>query len=127
MIDRKGITDRVTLNGMTLMNWKVYGFPMTEKFISGLKATDGNNEKPGVFFKGRFSIDDTADTFIDMTNFIKGYVWVNGHNLGRYWETGPQTRLYCPASWLREGENEIIVFDIHKTTAGSVRGFGTMN
>jgi beta-galactosidase len=127
MIDRKGITDRVTLNGMTLMNWKVYGFPMTDEFISGLTATDGNHEKPGVFFKGRFSIDDTADTFIDMTNFIKGYVWVNGHNLGRYWETGPQTRLYCPASWLREGENEIIVFDIHKTTAGSVRGFGTMN
>jgi beta-galactosidase len=85
MIDRKGITDRVTLNGMTLMNLKVYGFPMTDEFISGLKATDCNHEKPGVFFKGSFSIDDTADTFIDMTNFIKGYVWVNGHNLGRYW------------------------------------------
>ncbi len=37
MIDRKGITDRVTLNGMTLMNWKIYSLPMDEKFISSLK------------------------------------------------------------------------------------------
>jgi len=62
-----------------------------------------------------------------MTNFVKGFVWVNGHNLGRYWEIGPQTRLYCPASWLKDGENEIIVFDLHKTTPGSVRGFPAMN
>jgi beta-galactosidase len=127
MIDRKGITDRVTLNGMTLMNWDVYGFPMNEEFISGLRATEKITDKPGTFFRGTFSLDATADTFIDMTNFIKGFVWVNGKNLGRYWEIGPQQRLYCPASWLRKGNNEIIVFDLHKTEPGTVRGFETMN
>lgn len=126
MIDRKGITDRVTLNGMTLMNWDVYGFPMDEGFISGLEPAEAPGEKPGIFFRGTFTIDATADTFIDMTNFIKGFVWVNGHNLGRYWEIGPQTRLYCPATWLRQGENEMIIFDLHKTTPGSVRGFPSM-
>jgi beta-galactosidase len=127
MIDRKGITDRVTLNGMTLMNWEIYGLPMNDLFVSDLKETAGDRTKPGIFFKGTVKLDQTADTFIDMTNFIKGFVWVNGHNLGRYWEIGPQTRLYCPASWLRRGENEIIVFDLHKTTPGSVRGFPAMN
>jgi beta-galactosidase len=122
MIDRKGITDRVVLNGMTLMNWQVCGFPMGGEFIGGLKETGGEKTKPGIFFRGILNLDETSDTFIDMTNFVKGFVWVNGHNLGRYWEIGPQTRLYCPASWLREGKNEIIVFDLHKTTAGSVRG-----
>ena len=34
MIDRKGITDRVTLNGMTLMNWETTLLPMDEKFIA---------------------------------------------------------------------------------------------
>jgi beta-galactosidase len=126
MIDRKGITDRVTLNGMTLMNWEVYGYPMDEEFISGLQPAEASGEKPGIFFRGKFDLETTADTFIDMTNFVKGFVWVNGHNLGRYWEIGPQTRLYCPASWLRTGENEIIIFDMHKTTAGSVRGFPSM-
>lgn len=99
---------------------------MSERYIASL-SSDGNElSKPGVFFRGTFSLEKRADTFIDMTNFVKGFVWINGHNLGRYWETGPQTRLYCPAPWLREGENEIIVFDLHKTTPGSVRGFESM-
>ncbi|MCU0367157.1 MAG: beta-galactosidase, partial [Bacteroidales bacterium] len=66
-------------------------------------------------------------TFIDMTNFIKGFVWINGNNLGRYWEIGPQQRLFCPASWLRNGENEVIVFDLRKTSGSTIRGFETMN
>jgi len=32
-----------------------------------------------------------------MSNWTKRLVRVNGHNLGRYWEIGPQHRLYCPA------------------------------
>ena len=127
MIDRKGITDKVMLNGMTLINWDVYGFPMNEEFISGLKASQSISNKPGTFFKGSFFLEKTADTFIDMTNFIKGFVWVNGKNLGRYWEIGPQQRLYCPASWLKKGDNEIIIFDLHKTEPGTIRGFETMN
>lgn len=127
MIDRKGITDRVILNGMTLMNWEVRGFPMSDGYTATLTKAGGSQAKPAVFFRGTLTIEKTADTFIDMTNFVKGIVWVNGHNLGRYWEIGPQTRLYCPASWLKNGENEIIVFDLHKTTPGSVRGFEAMN
>lgn len=126
MIDRKGITDRVVLNGMTLMNWEVRGFPMDDGYTGTLTGTGNSQTKPGVFFSGTLTLEKCADTFIDMTNFVKGIVWVNGHNLGRYWEIGPQTRLYCPASWLRKGENEIIVFDLLKTTPGSVRGFETM-
>lgn len=126
MIDRKGITDRVTLNGMTLMNWEIFGFPMSDGYVETLAASDENLTKPGVFFRGTFNLGEPADTFIDMTNFMKGFVWVNGHNLGRYWEIGPQTRLFCPAPWLKKGANEIIIFDLHKTTPGPVRGFESM-
>ena len=125
IIDRKGITDHVILNGMTLMNWDVYGFPMSGEFISMLKPGT-RLSKPGVFFKTTFTLDETNDTFIDMTNFIKGTVWVNGRNLGRYWEIGPQHRLYCPASWLKRGANEIVIFDLHKCEPGTIRGFETM-
>jgi len=126
MIDHKGITDRVVLNGMTLMNWYAYGLPMKDDFIKTLKETITTPEKPGLFFKGTITLNKTADTFIDMRQFKKGIVWVNGHNLGRYWEIGPQYRLYCPASWLKEGKNEIIVFDLLKTDAGTVSGHETM-
>jgi len=130
LIDRKGITDRVTLNGMTLMNWKVYNLPMDKKFIFELRSSGKNLNKPGVFFKGSFFLSREGilpgDTFIDVSNYTKGIVWVNGHNLGRFWDIGPQKRLYCPASWLREGTNEIMIFDLLQTEAKPVTGSKTL-
>lgn len=126
LIDRKGITDRVTLNGMTLMNWDVYNLPFNEAFIQNL-TSDTRYLKPGIFFHGTFDLTDPADTFIDMTNYQKGIVWVNGHNLGRYWNIGPQFSLYCPAPWLKKGQNEVVVFDLHQTEAKSLSGKGTMD
>jgi len=125
LIDRKGITDRVTLNGMTLMNWKVYNLPMDEKFIYNLRSSNRNPGKKGIFFKGNFFLGAAGDTFLDMSNFQKGIAWVNGHNLGRYWSIGPQKRLYCPASFLRQGTNEMIVFDLLQTEPQIVVGFKT--
>ena len=126
LIDRKGITERVTLNGMTLMNWQVYNLPMDEKFVYNLRSSGRNPGKQGIFFRGNFFITKTGDTFLDMSNFKKGIAWVNGHNLGRYWEIGPQKRLYCPAIWLREGQNEIIILDLLQTEPKIVVGMRTM-
>lgn len=126
LIDRKGITDRVTLNGMTLMNWQVYNLPMDKKFIYDLRSSSRTVNKPGIFYKGNFPLNSTGDTFIDVSNYKKGIVWVNGHNLGRFWDIGPQKRLYCPASWLKLGLNEIIIFDLHQMSGASVGGMMTM-
>jgi beta-galactosidase GanA len=62
-----------------------------------------------------------------MIKWEKGVVWVNGHNLGRYWNIGPQQRLYCPASWLQQGNNEIVVFDLHRTSPAVVSGKKTLD
>ena len=43
--------------------------------------------------------------------FKKGFVCINGYNIGRYWEIGPQKHLYVPSSLLKEGENEILIFE----------------
>ncbi len=127
IIDRKGITDRVTLNGMTLMDWKTYPLPLDEKFIGALKPVPAvSDNTKGLFFKGNFSLGKTGDTYFDMSAYSKGVVYINGHNLGRYWNTGPQQHLYCPASWLKKGRNEIIVFDFHQTQAQTVSGVTTL-
>ena len=122
MIDRKGITDRVTLSGMTLMNWEVFLLPLEDRWVASLPG-GAIDPRPGTFFRGTFRLDAPADTFLDLTGYRKGVVWVNGHNLGRYWDIGPQTRLFCPAPWLKAGENEVIVFDLHEKEAKPVRGF----
>ena len=64
-----------------------------------------------------------GDTFLDLGSWGKGVVWVNGHNLGRYWDIGPQKRLYCPAPFLKAGTNEIVVFDLHVLRPAPVAGF----
>ncbi|HWR34041.1 MAG TPA: beta-galactosidase family protein [Chitinophagaceae bacterium] len=122
MIDRKGITDRVTLNGMTLMNWEIFSLPMDYEFVKQASSPSRGlvNDKQGLFFKGTFNLDKMGDTYFDMSNYSKGFVYVNGHNLGRYWNIGPQQRLFCPASWLRKGQNEIIVFDLHQLIEATI-------
>ncbi|HTR29768.1 MAG TPA: beta-galactosidase [Puia sp.] len=122
MIDRKGITDRVTLDGMVLMNWETYvslgqGWMKHRPFPARFDTA-----RRGIFFDGNFQLDHVADTYIDMSKFRKGIVWVNGHNLGRYWNVGPQLRLYCPAYWLKKGENEVVALDLLKLEADSIRG-----
>jgi beta-galactosidase len=124
MIDRKGITDRVTLNGMTLMDWEIYPMPMDYEFVKqAAQPSEGIvTDKQCLFFKGNFNLTTPGDTFFDMSNYSKGIVYVNGHNLGRYWSIGPQMRLFCPASWLKKGNNEIIIFDLHQLEAASISG-----
>lgn len=123
MIDRKGITDRVTLNGMTLMGWEQYKLPMDEDFVRDAATQDrGIDNRPGVFFTGSFDLTETGDTYFDMSQYFKGMVYVNGHCLGRYWNIGPQQRLYCPAPWLKKGRNEIIVFDLLQMEAATING-----
>lgn len=126
IIDRKGITERVTLNGMTLMNWQIYSFPMNKKTVYDLRSSGKNLNKPGLIFKGSFMSQEKGDTFFDLSNYTKGIVWINGHNLGRYWNIGPQKRLYCPDSWIKEGLNEIIIFDLQQTEPKPVFGFKTL-
>ena len=122
LIDRKGITDRATLNGMTLMNWEAFGFPLAERWVTSLRSSASATDRPGGFFKGNFELSEVADTFLDLSNYQKGYVWVNSHNLGRYWNIGPQKRLYCPAPWLKRGPNEILVLDLHQSEPRPIDG-----
>ncbi len=122
MLDRKGITDHVSLGGMTLMNWDVFPLPMDSDYIQDLVFESGRHTRPGLFFKGSFCLDTTGDTYLDVSEWEKGVVWVNGHNLGRYWKTGPQKRLYCPSLWLKKGTNEIVVFDLHRVEPGTIKG-----
>jgi beta-galactosidase len=107
--DYKGITEKVTLDGQELTNWEMLRFG-PERLI-GLQAKTQDVPAPALH-RGTFQLDKPADTFLDMRGWGKGYVWVNGQILGRYWRIGPQQTLFLPGPWLRKGENEVIVLDL---------------
>jgi beta-galactosidase len=122
MADRKGVVGDIRLGGAVLQDWAVYGLPLDDAFIGALKPLSRPSTRPGLFFKGTLQLREHGDTYIDMSAWDKGYLWVNGYLLGRYWHIGPQQRLYCPAVWLRQGANEILVFDMHRVEPAHIEG-----
>lgn len=74
------------------------------------------------YYRGTFTLSDVGDTFLDLRGWGKGVVWVNGHNLGRFWNIGPQQTLYLPGPWLRKGENDVVVFTLDAPAEASLGG-----
>ena len=64
------------------------------------------------YYRGYFNLSKVGDTFLNLENWGKGQVYVNGHAVGRHWYIGPQQTLYVPGCWLKKGKNEVIVLDI---------------
>lgn len=110
MMRKKGISGRCLIDGRIHFNWDVY--PLTMDNLDKLLFSNSTPEEKSLFFKGTFNLEASPkDTFLKLDNFTKGFVTLNGFNLGRYWEIGPQKTLYVPAGVLKEGENEIIIFE----------------
>lgn len=105
----KGIRDGVVINGAYQSEWEIYSLPMDnlEKINFDKEFVEGQPS----FSKFELTISDTGDTFIELSGWGKGFVVVNGFNIGRFWEKGPQERLYVPAPILKLGKNEVIVFE----------------
>lgn len=122
LIDRKGIIQQVTLAHLVLMNWQVHKLPLDQAHLQTLRFAPTHNvsHNPG-FWRGSFDLHEIGDTFLDMRGWGKGYVWINGHNLGRYWSIGPQQSLYLPGPWLRRGSNTIVVLDLEPTGKHSIQ------
>ena len=125
IIDRKGITEKVEIvdgkKASEVKNWLVYNFPVDYKFQRGMKFKAGRISGPG-WYKGNFNLDKTGDTFLDVSSWGKGMVWVNGYNVGRFWKIGPQQTLYIPGPWLKQGKNEVIILDVDQPSAVFVAG-----
>ena len=134
--DPKGITrsveletsigkDRVTYD---LKDWQVRLFPLYEhnrldsllNSYSRVPAT--NSYTSPAYYEATFSLKKTGDTWLDMSTWGKGLVWVNGHCLGRYWNVGPQQALFLPGCWLKKGNNRIVVLDISSPEVLTTRG-----
>jgi beta-galactosidase len=117
--ERQGITKQVTLNGKPLTGWQIYPLPMEHPERLPFRAGDCIGP---CFYRGTLQVEHPDDTFLDTSSIAKGFVWVNGHPLGRAWKIGPQKTLYLPGPWLHPGANEVIVFDLDAAPGLSVAG-----
>lgn len=111
----KGIVDGVLINGAYRSGWEHYRLSLDN--ISKIDYTKTFSEMEPSFSQFKFAINEVKDTFIDMNGWGKGVVFINGFNLGRFWEIGPQFKLYLPGPLLNIGNNEIVIFE----TEGKVK------
>jgi beta-galactosidase len=119
--DRKGIHAPLTLAAagqepVELRGWEIFRLPLDQGMLDALtfEPAQGSTTAAGApaFWRATVKVDQPGDCFLDMRPWGKGFAWVNGHNLGRYWNIGPQQTMYIPGPWLKPGENEIIILDL---------------
>ncbi len=107
--NHKGITEAVTLGDRELTGWEMFKLPFDN--VSALKISGPTTAAAPFVARGTFELARVGDAFLDLRGWGKGIVFINGHNLGRYWYIGPQQTLYVPGVWLKKGRNEIVLFE----------------
>ncbi len=120
MNERKGITGGVFFGQKGYeerahFGWECHPLPMDN--LADLPWWTTRSLDGPRFFRATFKVDEIGDTYLELPGFTKGFAMVNGFNLGRYWDIGPQHTLYVPAPLLKEGKNELIVFEVVGCTA----------
>jgi beta-galactosidase len=118
--NKKGIVGEVTFGGKLLQSWTMYPLPFNKVETAKINATKPRKNIP-VLKLGTFEVATPTDTYLDLRNWGKGVIWVNGHNLGKYWSIGPQQTIYLPAEWLKAGKNEIVVFELNKPEVNELK------
>ena len=111
--ESKGLIGPVTLAGRELTGWSAHAVDVSEVAASisgGAPSPAASAGRSGL--SGTFDLDAPADLFLDTSAWSKGYAFVNGFLLGRYWRNGPQRTLYVPAPATRAGANEIVVVEL---------------
>ncbi|MBC7806357.1 MAG: beta galactosidase jelly roll domain-containing protein, partial [Akkermansiaceae bacterium] len=78
------------------------------------------------WYRSTFLLDSPVDTatplMIRLDGMGKGILWLNGCNLGRYWQpVGPQEVYYAPEPWLKVGENVLVLVETEGNTPEQVR------
>ncbi|MDX6310620.1 MAG: beta-galactosidase [Streptomyces sp.] len=109
--DRKGIA-AVLHTQQYVHGWTMRTVPLDGPLPELPRGTAAPKGPGPVFLRGCLEVEEPADTYLALPGGTKGYVWVNGFCLGRYWDRGPQVTLYLPWPLLRAGRNEVVVLEL---------------
>lgn len=117
-VQRRGFEGNVTVGGKLLSTWEHVSLDFSVEFIASVAKNAHwmpySEQHYPSFYRGQFNVRHLHDTFLDMRRWTKGIAVVNGYNVGRYWNVGPQQTLYIPKPLLKKARNEIIIFELEK-------------
>ncbi|XP_062258601.1 beta-galactosidase-1-like protein [Platichthys flesus] len=126
--DYKGLLSNLILGKDVLTDWMIYSLDIDGAISGGWPHSDKQSfpdprREPSAgpaFYVGTLQPNGLAwDTFIKLSGWTKGQIWINGVNLGRYWPSrGPQQTLYVPGPLLSTTRpNNITVLELEGAPA----------
>lgn len=117
--ERKGLRG-VRIAHRNLHGWASTALRLDDETLTGrLGFGDSFIAAEGgpVFARATIDLDAPADGFLALPGWGKGFLWLNGTLLGRYWGIGPQVTLYAPAPLWRSGSNDIVILEMEQSGA----------
>src|SRR4051794_14531818 len=112
----KGLIGPVRLNAVELTGWSAWAIDLDAvPSLWDSRMPDAPGVGPTAW-RTAFDVSEPVDHFLSTVAWGKGFAWVNGFNLGRYWRRGPQETLYVPGPVLRPGRNELVVLELDVLT-----------
>lgn len=101
--------------------WLIYALEFEQDWVNGLAkfepvSSERDLDSP-TLFQATLTIttlEELRDTYLDMQDWTRGVVFVNGFNLGRYSRLSPYLTLYLPGPLLHLGQNQISIFEHYK-------------
>ena len=120
LAESKGITGGLLHERQYLHGVRARGLRLDALEDAGARAAipfralpaDGGPAAAG-FYRGTLTLTcPPGDADLALPGWTRGFAWINGFNLGRYWHVGPQRALFVPGPVLREGENELLVWEL---------------
>ncbi|MEU1499918.1 beta-galactosidase family protein [Streptomyces sp. NPDC005732] len=122
--EQKGITggvlhERQYLHGVRARGLRLDAF---DDGVGGVPFTRPPGNGARGLHRGTVEVTGAGDALLDLPGWTRGFVWINGFNLGRYWSAGPQRSLYVPGPVLREGTNEVWVLEFEEPGGESSTG-----
>lgn len=111
--EAKGLIGAPILDGVPLRGWRSIPLDISEiaEAVADRNGVANTATGPSAWI-GEFDLPASDDLFLDTTSWGKGYAFVNGFFLGRYWRNGPQRTLYVPAPATQSGTNRIVVLEL---------------
>lgn len=117
----KGLFGSISLDGEEIRGWAITQLKVRDCFPDKLVFNDKKeNNLPG-FHCGSFQMDAAHDTYLDISGWGMGEVWINGNYIGSYWEEEKQQSIQVPADILLPGSNEVVVFELKNNNQEAMR------
>ncbi|WP_297437565.1 beta-galactosidase family protein [uncultured Clostridium sp.] len=107
--ESKGIKGGVMLD--IHMHSDIEHYPLNLENIEKVDFSLGYKKNTPAFYEYKFEVSEKGDSFLSTEGLSKGVAFINGFNLGRFWDKGINNYLYIPAPLLKNGENIIIIFE----------------